>query len=190
MLYTYAIVRMNQRILSLIISFPLPFFLSACSKPTGGPSARSTPSPTQSSATTGRVSSVNFVKATAGESQIPAGGSADAIVRITIQSGYHINANPATDSYLRATELALQPGDGVSVGFITYPSALTRKFSFSQKPLAVYEGEAAIRVMLKAGSSAPKGPHSFPARLSVQACDDQVCYAPGTIDLSIPVTVK
>ena len=182
--------RMPQRNLFLFISLTILSLLSACSKPTGGPSATSTSSPTQSSATTGRVSSVNFVKATAGESQIPAGGSADAIVRVTIQSGYHINANPASESYLRATELALQPGDGVSVGFITYPSALSKKFSFSPKPLAVYEGEAAIRVMLKAAGSAPKGPHSFPAKLSVQACDDQVCYAPGTIDLSIPVTVK
>ena len=187
MLYIYSSVRMNQRILFLITSFALLFFLSACSKTTGGPSATNTPS--QSSAT-GRVSSVNFVKASTAELQIPAGGSADAIVRVTIRSGYHINANPASDSYLRATELALQPSNGVSVGFISYPSPITKKFSFSQKPLAVYEGEAAIRVMLKAASSAPKGPHSFPAKLSVQACDDQVCYAPGTIDLSIPVTVK
>ena len=86
--------------------------------------------------------------------------------------------------------LALQPGDGVSVGFITYPSPISKKFSFSQKPLAVYESEAAIKVMLKAAGSAPKGVHSFAAKLSVQACDDQVCYAPGTIDLSVPVTVK
>ncbi len=179
--------RMPQRNLFLFISLTTLVLFSACSK-TVGPPARSTP--TESSATTSRVSSVNFVKAAVGEVQISAGGSADAIVRVTIQSGYHINANPASDSYLKATELALQPGDGVSVGFISYPSPLTRKFSFSKKPLAVYEGEVAIRVMLKAAGPAPKGPHSFAAKLSVQACDDQVCYAPGTIDLSIPVTVK
>ena len=180
--------RMLQGNLFLIISLATLVLFSACSKTAGRPSAASTP--TESSATTGRVSSVNFVKATVAEVRIPAGGSADAIVRVTIQSGYHINANPASDSYLKATELALQPGDGVSVGFISYPSPLTKKFSFSKKPLAVYEGKAAIRVMLKAAGSASKGPHSFAAKLSVQACDDQVCYAPGTIDLSIPVTVK
>ena len=180
---------MLQRKLFLFISLTTLVLFSACSK-TSGLSVTSTPTPTASSPITNRVSSVNFIKAAVAEIQIPAGGSADAIVRVTIQSGYHINANPATESYLRATELALQPGDGVSVGFISYPSALTRKFKFSPKPLAVYEGEAAIRVMLKAAGSAPKGPHSFPAKLSVQACDDQVCYAPGTIDLSIPVTVK
>jgi len=180
---------MPQRNLFLIILLAIPVLFSACSRTTGGPSATNAPTPTESSAAS-LVSSINFVRASTAELQISAGGSADAIVRVTIQSGYHINANPASDSYLKATELALQPGDGVSVGFISYPSPLTRKFSFSKKPLAVYEGEAAIRVMLKAAGSAPKGPHSFAAKLSVQACDDQVCYAPGTIDLSIPVTVK
>jgi len=180
---------MLQRKLFLFISLTTLVLFSACSK-TSGLSATSTPSSTPPSPTTGRVSSVNFVKASTAELQIPAGGSADAIVRVTIRSGYHINANPASDSYLRATELALQPSNGVSVGFISYPSPLSKKFSFSQKPLAVYEGEAVIKVMLKAAKSASKGPHSLAAKLSIQACDDQVCYAPGTIDLSIPVTVK
>ena len=182
---------MLQRSPFLFISLSILVCVSACSKKTGGPPTASTPAtPTESPATTGRISSVSFVKASASEVQIAAGGHADASVRVTIQSGYHINANPATDLYLKATEFALQPSDGVSVGFISYPSPITKKFSFSQKPLAVYEGEAAIKVMLKAASSAPKGQHSLAAKLSVQACDDQVCYAPGIIDLPIPVTVK
>jgi hypothetical protein len=130
------------------------------------------------------------VRASASEVQIPGGGSAEATVRVTMQSGYHINANPASDSYLRATELTVQTADGVSVAFVTYPTAITKTFSFAKKPLAVYEGEAVIKVTLKAANSAPKGQRSFAAKLNVQACDDQVCYAPGRIDLSIPVTVK
>ena len=136
------------------------------------------------------VSSINVVQASVAEVQISAGGAADAVVRVTIQAGYHINANPASDSYLKATELTLQPADGLSVGFFTYPSPVKKKFSFSDKLLAVYEGETAIKVYLKAAKSAAKGQHSFAGKLNVQACDDRVCYAPGTIDLSIPVTVK
>jgi hypothetical protein len=44
--------------------------------------------------------------------------------------------------------------------------------------------------MLKATPAAEPGKHNLSAKLRVQACDDQVCYAPGTIDLTIPVTVK
>ena len=89
-----------------------------------------------------------------------------------------------------ATELTLTPDEGFSVGFINYPSPLTKKFSFSDEPLAVYEGETAIKILLKAANSVTTGRHSFAGKLNVQACDDQVCYPPGTIDLSIPVTVK
>ena len=63
-------------------------------------------------------------------------------------------------------------------------------FSFSSKPLSVYEGDTAVRIMLKAANSAPKGQHSIAAKLKVQACDDQVCYAPGEIEFAIPITVN
>jgi len=49
---------------------------------------------------------------------------------------------------------------------------------------------AIVTPMLKAAPSAETGKHNLSATLRVQACDDQVCYAPGTIDLTIPVTVK
>jgi len=84
----------------------------------------------------------------------------------------------------------VQTGEGISIGFITYPKALTKTFSFAEKPLAVYEGEVPIKVMLKASADARKGGHSLPTKLNIQACDDQVCYAPGTLELSLPATVK
>jgi len=119
-----------------------------------------------------------------------AGGQAEAVVKLSIQNGYHVNANPPTYPYLRATEVVVQTDDGISVGFITYPNSLNKKFSFAEKPLSVYEGEAAIKLMLKAAGSAAKGTRSLPAKVNVQACDDQVCYAPGTLELSLPVTIK
>lgn len=121
--------------------------------------------------------------------KIPAGGSVEAIVQVTIQSGYHINANPPTYSYLKATELEIAPADGVAVS-VTYPKPLERTFVFAEKPLAVYEGETELKAILKADKSAKQGERSISARLRIQACDDQVCYPPGTKDLAIPVTIR
>jgi thioredoxin:protein disulfide reductase len=162
--------------------------LSACSHNADGPTSSSSPAPSES--TKKPASSVNFVRVHAAEVQLQAGGSATAEVLVSIQSGYHINANPPTYPYLKATELTVQTGDGVSVGFITYPTPMTKKFSFADKPLAVYEGDAEIKVMLKTASMTLKGVRMLPAKLNVQACDDQVCYPPGAIDLSLPVTIK
>jgi thiol:disulfide interchange protein DsbD len=171
----------------------IPLFIalsvSACSGGSGGANTATTPTPA-AAAGQGPGTSVKFVRASAAEVQIPTGGSAEAIVKLTIQSGYHVNANPPTFPYLRATEVLVQTGEGVSVAFITYPNPLTKKFSFADKPLAVYEGEAVIKVMLKATASAARGARTLPTKLNVQACDDQVCYPPGTLEISLPATIK
>ncbi len=47
-----------------------------------------------------------------------------------------------------------------------------------------------MKAMLKADKSAQPGKHNLSAKLRVQACDDKVCYAPGVLDLILPVNVK
>lgn len=137
------------------------------------------------------VTSVGVVKVTPMAASIAKGESGDAIVRLRIDNGYHVNANPPSFSYLIATQLELTPAAGISVDFITYPDALTKKFAFSpDKALAVYEGEIDLKVRLTAAKSAESGIHNLSGKLRVQACDDQVCYAPGTADLTLPVSIK
>jgi thiol:disulfide interchange protein DsbD len=137
-----------------------------------------------------RIASVDVVEATPQEATLTRGESGDALVPIKITSGYHVNANPPSYPYLKATEIELQPAAGISVEFITYPDPLTRKFSFAENPLAVYEGETMVKVRLKADKSAVAGKHNLSAKLRVQACDDKVCYAPGEKGLIIPVNIK
>jgi len=122
--------------------------------------------------------------------EIPAGGTADAIIQINVQNGYHINANPPTYPYLKPTEVELQTTNGMSVGFITYPTPLTKQFPFAEKPLAIYEGSTQVKVLLKSSPTTKKESSNLPGKLKVQACDDQVCYPPGEIELTVPVTVK
>ena len=160
---------------------------AACSKP--APNSESANAPAASPAAQ-RITSEGVVRAAAQRVEIPAGGSAEATVRLTIQSGYHVNANPPTFSYLKATDLEISPSDGVSVAFITYPNAVNKKFAFAEQPLAVYEGDTDLKATLKADKAAKKGERSIPARLRIQACDDQVCYPPGTLELAMPVKVK
>jgi DsbC/DsbD-like thiol-disulfide interchange protein len=130
------------------------------------------------------------VRAAAQAVEIPVGGSAEATVRVTIQNGYHINANPPTYPYLKATELEITPTQGLSIGPMSYPKPLEKKFPFAEKPLRVYEGETRLKATLKAAKAAKTGTGSISARLRIQACDDEVCYPPGTLDLTIPVSIK
>jgi thiol:disulfide interchange protein DsbD len=133
---------------------------------------------------------MGVVHATAKPVEVSPGGSGELIVALKIENGYHVNANPPTYPYLKATELVITSSEGFSASPVSYPTAITKKFPFADKPLAVYEGDLALKSTIKADASVPRGEHSMAAVLRVQACDEQVCYPPGQIDLRIPVTVK
>ena len=174
---------MKNNIREMVGLLLLCILAAACSK-----------SPTNNTASTANeataIASVNVVKATPQELTLTRGESGDAVVSLKITDGYHVNANPPSYSYLKPTELELQPAAGITVEFITYPDALTKKFLFAEKPLAVYEGETTLKARLKADKAAPPGIHNLSAKLRVQACDDKVCYAPGALDLTVPVNIK
>ena len=137
-----------------------------------------------------RINSVDVVKAMPQETTLAPGESGEALVRLQIQNGYHVNANPPSQSYLKATEIALKPQEGISVEFITYPDPVLRTFSFSETPLKVYEGETDLKLRLFADKTTIAGKHNLSATLRVQACDEKVCYAPGSVALTVPVNVK
>jgi len=160
----------------------------ACSnslKP-NGETAASSPTP----AGVPKTTSESVVKISVKSVEIPAGGVADATVHVTVQTGYHVNSNPPTYPYLKATELHMADTYGISLKSVFYPKPLVRKFAFAEKPLHVYEGETSLTVTLKAAPTAKKGQHPIPAKLSIQACDEQVCYPPGSKDIVIPVLIK
>jgi hypothetical protein len=161
-------------------------FLSACAKP----AADNNPPASAGSSEPPQIASTDVVTANPQQLTLAKGESGYAVVHLFIQNGYHINANPPSFPYLKATELELTPASGVSVDFVTYPDPLTKKFSFAEEPLKVYEGDTPVKAMLRAAPSAPAGMHNLSAKLRVQACDDRVCYPPGVIDLSVPVTIK
>jgi hypothetical protein len=172
--------------LKKLIVFACLLFAAACTKPAANTKQAAAPTNDKPP----QIASTSVVKVTPEELTVAKGASGDAIVHVQIQNGYHINANPPSFSYLKATELELTPASGLSVALITYPDPLTKTFSFADAPLKVYEGDTIVKAKLKAAPSAETGKHNLSAKLRVQACDDQVCYAPGTIELTIPVAIK
>ena len=173
-------------ILVLIICFGF-----GCNRGNGGGISSGTGGLPQSSATPAQVSSsAEVVKITTDTLLTSPGTSADATVRLAITSGYHVNANPATYSYLIATEVKAGNGEGISAGTPTYPVAAKKKFEFADNPLAVYEGNIEVKLPLKIGASLTSGPRSLPITVRVQACDTEKCFPPSTINATIPVDVE
>ena len=161
---------------------------SACTKPLS--TTANQPSSSAAPAAPIVRTSADVVKVTPGSMSVSAGGSADGTLVISISRGYHVNANPATFSYLIPTELTPQKIEGVTTGKPKYPLSEKKKFQFAEAPLAVYEGDAQIKLPISAASTAVKGMRPLPITLRVQACDNEKCYPPANLNSYIPVEVK
>lgn len=151
----------------------------AC-KSSNAPVASSSPAPKEIS------SSDQVVKAF---SHFIPSASPPANVELAISPGFHINANPATFPYLIATEI--QPGkvDGITVADkLAYPAPKMETFAFADRPLAVYEGNVTIPIPLTAAPGA-KGQRTIPFKIRVQACDNEKCFPPATLDAALPIDI-
>lgn len=135
-------------------------------------------------------SSAQVVKVTAVPVNVSQSSGGDAVITLSISPGFHINANPATFSYLIATEVTAGKLEGITAGTPAYPAAVKKKFQFAEEPLAVYEGEVSIKLNLRAEANASTGRKSLPVNVRVQACDEEQCFPPATIDTTIPVTLQ
>lgn|GEM_PF-313708 len=149
---------------------------------TGGfPTTSSTPAEVSSSAQVVNISTQRV--------QSAPGGSSEAIIKLAITPGYHVNANPATYPYLIATEVKPGNSEGITTGAPAYPTATKQKFEFADEPLAVYEGNIEIKLPLKI-SATSAGERTLPITVRIQACDTEKCFPPATINAKIPVEVK
>jgi hypothetical protein len=161
-------------------------FFSGCNQPgnTRGSRASADSSPAAVS------SSADVVKITSSPVSISQDSSADAVVTLSISPGFHINANPATFPYLIATEVKASKVEGITVGTAGYPAPERKKFQFAEQPLAVFEGEVRVKLNLRAEKNAAVGPRTLPIAVRIQACDNEQCFPPATVNATIAVDLK
>ena len=136
-------------------------------------------------------SSADVVKASGALSvdKVKQGATVKAAVVVNISQGYHINSNRPLDKFLIPAALKIEPLSGATASAVIYPPASMRKFPFSKTPMSVFEGRAIIRFTLRALPSLAPGNYTLRAKLTVQACNDQACLPPKTLDVSIPFEV-
>src|SRR5437016_247026 len=146
--------------------------------------------PANSSPPTQVSTSAGVVKVRTSEVTIPSGGETTATVTLSISAGFHVNANPATFSYLIPTEVTAENSEQINVDKAVYPAGRMEKFQFADQPLAVYEGETQIKLPLRAKANGAKVSTSLPIKVRVQACDNEQCFPPATLNTTLAADVK
>jgi uncharacterized protein len=109
----------------------------------------------------------------------PAGDRYRIAVRLDIERGFHVNANPASYDYLIATSVSFE---GVTPLAVTYPEPVLFKPIFARDGIKVYEGSPNVIATI-ARKDLPAG-RTVRGTVSVQACDDQACLPPSRLPIT------
>jgi thioredoxin:protein disulfide reductase len=121
--------------------------------------------------------------------RVAAGDTFRGAVVLSIANGWHINSHTPTYDYLIATSLELLQREGYIVTDLRYPKGNNLKFGFAEDSLSVYAGSPVIFFTMKISEKTAVGRDTLRAVLEVQACNDQVCLAPASINVAIPVEI-
>lgn len=117
-------------------------------------------------------------------------GSAFQIAAVLkIRPGFHINAREKSEDYLIATDLRSDVPAGFQLGEVSYPRGALHSFTFSKKPLNVYEDTITLRVPVTVLPNAPLGAQHIPLKLRYQACSTEICLPPVTLTLDAAFNV-
>jgi len=115
------------------------------------------------------------------------GGRVRAALVVKLPEGFHVQSDKPRDPLLIPTVLTIDSPPGVTVDEIVYPPAIDATLVGSDQPLAVFEREFAIGIEFNLADSLTLGPHTIPARLRYQSCNDTTCCAPVTAPVQLVV---
>jgi hypothetical protein len=117
------------------------------------------------------------------------GASAEAKIAVSVQPGFHVNSNSPSDAYLIPLSLKWTPGS-LEPGEVVFPKPQLEKYEFSDKPLSVFTGDFNLVAKFKVPASASQGPGIMLGKLRYQACNNNSCFPPKTVEVRLPFQVQ
>jgi DsbC/DsbD-like thiol-disulfide interchange protein len=118
---------------------------------------------------------------------VPVGKTTPVALHFRIAQGLHIQSHTPSDEDFIPTVFSISTGSGVRLDAATYPPGTEFSMPIDPKTkLSVYTGEFVIQARI----AATAGDHLVQAKLHYQACDQNQCMPPKTIDVAIDVIGK
>ena len=106
---------------------------------------------------------------------------------VAILPGFHVNGDKPKDEFLIPLKLTWM-GGALETKSIKYPAP--EELQVGADKLVVLTGNFQITTEFKAPQSAPVGTTTVTGKLRYQACNNQMCFRPASIDISLPVAVQ
>jgi len=111
-------------------------------------------------------------------------------VLVQIQDGWHINAHEGLLDFLIPANLSM---DKNAYGTLTqnpsYPAGTKKSLAGLPQSFSVYEKAVTFYADVKLSAGLKPGTIELPFKLQIQACNDQSCLAPATLDVPVSLEV-
>jgi thiol:disulfide interchange protein DsbD len=121
--------------------------------------------------------------------QLAPGAHATASVALRVRSGWHVQANPASSPSSIPTTLSAAGDAAIAFGAPQYPPGRIVKLPIDDQPLSLWDGAQTIRLPVTAAAGAAPGTHVYAGKLRFQACNDQLCLPPTTVEFKLPIQI-
>ena len=125
-----------------------------------------------------------------GEIQCAAGKATVVEVQMSVRAGFHVQANPVRNRFLKPIVLDVPTTQTVVTGPPRYPESKIMRLDGSDEDLVIYDGTFSIRLPLAVASDAPVGPVTLRGVLRYQACDDRHCLFPAEVPIELRLTIR
>jgi hypothetical protein len=117
------------------------------------------------------------------------GAALEVKTAVQLKSGYHVNSNTPSESYLIPLRLTWEPGALEAVE-VVFPKPHMEKYEFSPNPLSVFTGGFELVTKFKVAANASSGPGMVLGKLRYQACNNNSCLAPKIVEIKLPLVVQ
>lgn len=118
---------------------------------------------------------------------IQRGHTAAETLKVVIAPGFHVNSDKPKDEFLIPLKLTWASGP-LEVKSITYPKP--EEIKVGQEMLTVFTGTFEIRTEFRATEQANPGASVIDGKLHYQACNNQMCFRPATVDVRLPILIN
>ena len=120
--------------------------------------------------------------------QVQPGSTFQMAIVMKFAPNWHANANPAGEGLI-PTEVILPDHPDLVFGDVVYPEADVLEIASLGGKVPVYHDEVVLGFQTTLLDSAPLGQITLPFQLTYQACSDEQCLLPKTIDVNVPIDV-
>ena len=108
-------------------------------------------------------------------------------LKLEIQPGYHINTNHPKDEFLIPLSVTWSQGS-LEPKLISYPPG--EEIQVGKDMARVFTNQVNVKTEFAVSSNAAPGPALMTGKVHYQACNNQMCFRPATVEVRLPVLIQ